>query len=103
MTIIVMGTIRLAPGEGARAATLLAEHAATVRTAEGCEEYGFAFDAADADLIRVAERWASAEALAAHGQADHQRAFGRALRQHSPQEMRIDAWEGGFWRNLIGG
>ena len=103
MTILLMGTIKLGAGEGAKAAQLLADHAATVRTEDGCEEYSFAFDAADPDLVRVAERWASPEALAAHGQADHQKAFGRALRQHSPSAMHIDAWDGGFWRNIIGG
>jgi quinol monooxygenase YgiN len=102
MTILVMGTIRLGAGEGTKAAQLLADHAAAVRAEEGCEEYAFAFDAADPDLVRVSERWASPEALAAHGAADHQKAFGRALRAHAPSAMQIDAWDGSFWRNLIG-
>ena len=103
MTILVMGTIKLGDGEGAKAAKLLADHAVTVKTEDGCEEYSFSFDAADPDLVRVAERWASAEALGAHGQADHQKAFGRALREHAPSAMKIDAWDGEHWRNLIGG
>ncbi|MFW2852305.1 putative quinol monooxygenase [Sphingomonas sp. TX0543] len=101
MTILVMGTIKLAAGEGAKAAGLLADHARKVLTEEGCDEYSFAFDAADPDLIRVAERWASVEALAAHGAADHQKAFGRALRDHSPQAMAVDAWDGAHWRKLV--
>jgi len=101
MTILVMGTIKLGAGEGAKAATLLAGHVATVLTEAGCEEYSFAFDAADPDLVRVAERWASPEALAAHGQADHQKAFGKALRTHAPSAMAIDAWDGAHWRKLI--
>lgn len=101
MTILVMGKIKLAAGEGAKAAKLLADHVRKVLTEEGCDEYSFAFDAADPDLIRVAERWASVEALAAHGAAEHQKAFGRALRDHSPQEMAIDAWDGTHWRKLI--
>lgn len=102
MTILVSGTIRLGQGEGAKAATLLADHVVRVREEEGCEEYAFAFDAADPDLVRVTERWASPEALAAHGQAEHQKAFGRALRAHAPSAMKIDAWQGDFWRTLIG-
>ena len=47
MTILVMGTIQLGAEEGAKAARLMAEHAARVRQEEGCEEYAFAFDAAD--------------------------------------------------------
>jgi quinol monooxygenase YgiN len=98
-----MGTIELAAGEGVKAAGLLVDHVARVRREEGCEEYAFSFDAANPDLIRVAERWASAEALAAHGKAEHQKAFGRALQAHAPQAMKIDAWDGQYWRNLIGG
>ena len=101
--IIVMGQMRFAAGEGAKAAPLFAAHAATVMTEEGCELYAFSFDAGDPDLVRVSERWASAEALAAHGQAEHQKAFGRSLRQFTISDTRIDAWNGEFWRTLIGG
>ena len=101
MTILVMGTIKLGDGEGAKAARLLADHAAASRAEDGCEEYCFACDASDPDLVRVAERWASPEALAAHGAADHQKAFGRALRGHGPSAMAVDAWDGQHWRKLI--
>jgi quinol monooxygenase YgiN len=101
--IIVMGEMRFAAGEGAKAAPLFAEHARTVVQEDGCELYAFSFDAADPDLVRVSERWASPEALAAHGQAEHQKAFGRALRQFTISGTRIDAWTGDFWRTLIGG
>ena len=101
MTILVMGTIRLGAGEGAKAAKLLADHAEASRAEEGCEDYAFAFDAADPDLIRVTERWASPEALAAHGSADHQKAFGRALREHAPNAFNVEAWDGTYWRKLI--
>lgn len=101
--IIVMGHMKFAAGEGARAASLLAAHAAQVMTEEGCELYAFSFDAADPDLVRIAERWASADALAAHGAAPHQREFGRALRAFQMEELRVDAWNGEFWRTLIGG
>ena len=100
--ILVMGELRFGPGEGVQAAALLAAHAETVRTEQGCEFYAFSFDAADPDLVRVSERWATPEALAAHGQAEHQRAFGRSLRQFTIADRRVDAWEGEFWRNLIG-
>ncbi|WP_375392170.1 putative quinol monooxygenase [uncultured Sphingomonas sp.] len=101
--IIVMGEIQFAAGEGAKAAPLFAAHSARVLEEEGCELYAFSFDAGDPDLVRVAERWATPEALAAHGQADHQKAFGRSLRAFTISGMRIDAWTGEFWRNLIGG
>ena len=101
--IVVMGHMKFAAGEGAHVAPLLASHAAEVMTEEGCELYAFSFDAADPDLVRIAERWATPEALAAHGQAPHQKAFGRALRDCQMAEVKVDAWTGEFWRNLIGG
>ena len=101
--IIVMGHMKFATGEGAKVAPLLAAHAAEVMTEEGCETYSFAFDAGDPDLVRIAERWASAEALAAHGAAPHQKAFGRALRDFKMEGVTVDAWNGEYWRNLIGG
>lgn len=101
--ILVMGHIKLAAGEGARIAPLLTKHMADVAVEEGCEHYSFAFDATDPDLVRISERWASAEALATHGQADHQKAFGRALRDFAVEGIDVRAWDGVFWRQLVGG
>ena len=100
--ILVMGHMKFAAGEGARLAPLLAEHMRAVAAEEGCEFYAFSFDAADPDLVRVAERWASPAALAAHGQAPHQKAFGRSLREFTMEGISIKAWEGEAWRTLIG-
>ncbi len=100
--ILVMGHIQFATGESARVASLLAGHMRAVAAEEGCEHYSFAFDAADPDLVRIAERWASPEALAAHGQAPHQKAFGRALRDFKVEAISVKAWEGEAWRTLIG-
>ena len=100
--ILVMGHIKVAAGEGARLQDILAAHMAQVAEEDGCEHYSFAFDAADPDTIRIAERWASPEALAAHGQADHQKAFGRKLRDFTVESINVKAWNGEFWRTLIG-
>ena len=99
--IIVMGHMKFAAGEGAKLATLLTDHAATVAQEDGCEHYSFAFDAADPDLVRISERWATAEALAAHGQAPHQKEFGRALRAFTMEGISVEAWTGDPWRKLI--
>jgi quinol monooxygenase YgiN len=100
MTILVMGHIRLGKGEGAKAAQLLADHVVKVRAEEGCEHYAFGFDVADPDVFFVQERWATPDALAAHGEAEHQKAFGRALRDHAPSERVIQLWNGEHWRDL---
>jgi quinol monooxygenase YgiN len=100
MTILVMGHIRLGEGEGVKAAKLLANHVARVRAEEGCEHYAFGFDPADPDVFHVLERWTTPDALAAHGEAEHQKAFGRALRAHAPSERVIQLWTGEHWRDL---
>ena len=100
--ILVMGHIKLAAGEGEKARALLADHMAAVNAEDGCDGYSFAFDAADPDLVRIAERWRDEAALAAHGQADHQKAFGRALRAFTVESIGVKAWTGEFWRTLIG-
>ena len=100
--ILVMGQMRFPAGGAAAARALLADHMAAVAQEDGCEFYSFAFDAADPDLVRIAERWASPEALAAHGGAPHQKAFGRALRDHQVSEVNVKAWDGQFWRTLVG-
>lgn len=100
--ILVMGTIKLGAGEGVRMREILAAHMTASAAEQGCELYNFAFDAADPDLVRIAERWDSEEALAAHGVADHQKAFGRALRDYKIESVSVKAWDGEFWRTLIG-
>ena len=69
MMIFVMGHIKLASGDGEKARALFADHMAAVAAEDGCDHYSFAFDAADPDTVRIAERWADEAALAAHGQA----------------------------------
>ncbi|WP_374942636.1 putative quinol monooxygenase [Sphingomonas sp.] len=100
--ILVMGEIKLAAGGGDKARALLAEHAAACMGEDGCDLYVFSFDAGDPDLVRISERWATPEALAAHGGAPHQKAFGRALRDHPIERISVKAWDGQFWRTLIG-
>lgn len=100
--ILVMGHMKFAAGEGAKLAPLLADHMTAVAAENGCELYAFSFDAADPDLVRVAERWSSREALATHGGQPHQKAFGRSLRDFTMESISIKAWEGEHWRTLIG-
>ncbi len=102
MTIIVMGHIKTAPGDLAKMTALLAAHVEKVRAEAGCELYAFAVDVADPDLLHISERWASVEALAAHGEAPHQKAFGRALGDFTIVDFSVKAWDGTFWRTLRG-
>ena len=100
--IFVMGHIKLASGDGEKARALFADHMAAVAAEDGCDHYSFAFDAADPDTVRIAERWTGEAALAAHGQAPHQKAFGRSLRDFTVESISVMAYNGEYWRTLIG-
>ena len=92
MTVLLTGHIQFGAGEGENLRPALAAHVEKVRAEEGCESYAFAFDVADPDRLWISERWASREALAAHGQQEHQKAFGRSLRERDVAEVRLETW-----------
>lgn len=102
MTIIVMGHIHLGTGEAARLQAELSAQVAATNAEEGCEHYSFAGHIDDPDLLIVSERWASAEALAAHGQSAHMKAFNAVLRSAELRGVSVKAWNSEFWRTLIG-
>lgn len=78
--MIIQGWLKLAAGEFDKIADAARTMVAATLEEEGCRAYSFARDLADPDLIRIAERWDSAEALAAHGQSAHMAAFNQAMR-----------------------
>lgn len=71
MSLIVAGTVRISADRCEAFRPHMAEMMAATRAEDGCIEYAFSFDAADPGLIRVFEIWRDAQALAAHGQAEH--------------------------------
>lgn len=83
----VIAILTAHPGmRGALLASVQANLAA-VRAEEGCLEYGPAIDAArtpatfGADRLIIIEKWADAEALAAHARAPHMAAFTMATKE----------------------
>lgn len=103
MTIIVMGHISTEAGEVERLRPALVRMALLTREEEGCELYSFAVAVDDADTVIISERWASAEALAAHGASAHMAEFNKAVGGAKLKDISVKAWNGEFWRNLIGG
>jgi quinol monooxygenase YgiN len=67
----VVATLEAAPGLGAELAAVVAEFADTVRAEEGCLRYDLFRVRRSEDAFVMVERWASKEALLAHGTADH--------------------------------
>lgn len=102
MTIIVMGHLRAAPGDVDRLKDALSTMMAATNAEEGCEHYSFARHIDDPDTIIISERWASPEALAAHGASDHMKAFNAAVGGAKIEAISVKAWTAEPWRTLIG-
>lgn len=75
MTIVVTGRFRLSVDSRAKAEAAMARVIAASRAEPGCIEYSYAEDVLEPGLFRVIERWESREALAAHFEAPHMKAW----------------------------
>ena len=79
MAIVVVGQFRMPAENMEQARPLMAKVMLATRAEDGCLDYSYAPDLLDPCLIRIAEKWESAEALAAHGQSAHMAAFNKAM------------------------
>ena len=67
----VVAVLVAQPGKEASVEAVLTELAAASREEEGCIEYGFYRDRADATRVLAFEIWASSEALQFHFETEH--------------------------------
>lgn len=72
----VVALLRTQPGKGGEQVAAFEALAPVVRAEEGCIHYDLHEVAGDPDRFVVLERWASAEALAAHAASAHMRRSG---------------------------
>jgi quinol monooxygenase YgiN len=71
MALLIIGSVRVAPDNGAEARKAMAAMIAASRGEEGCLHYAYAEDVAEPGLIRVSELWRDRDALASHIASDH--------------------------------
>lgn len=71
MTLVVAGTVRVPPENLERFKPHMQAMLTASRAEDGCLEYSYAVDVADAGLIRVFETWRDQAALDAHVQTPH--------------------------------
>ena len=69
--LVITGTFRVPPHHLDDARPHMAAMIAASRAEAGCLHYSYGEDLLDRGVIHVAEHWASREALAAHGVAEH--------------------------------
>lgn len=73
--LVITGTFRVPPANLDAARPVMAAMIEASRAEAGCLHYSYGEDVLEPGLIHVTEHWDSAEALAAHGQADHIKAW----------------------------
>ncbi len=93
--LIVAGTLRVSAEWLDVLRPAMAAVIAASRADPGCLAYGFAEDVLDPGLIHVAERWESAEALAAHGRAPHMAPWRAACVAAGVGERNLRVYEAG--------
>lgn len=69
--IVIEGTVRVPPEQVEAARPAMEKMIRASRAEAGCLDYAYSADLLDPGLIRVAERWESREALAAHFKTSH--------------------------------
>lgn len=73
--LVITGTFRVPPPNLDAARPHMAAMIAASRAESGCLHYSYGEDVLEAGLIRVTEHWADREMLAAHGEAEHIKAW----------------------------
>lgn len=99
--LLINGWLKLATGEFDKVQAQAVAMLKATNAEAGCIHYSFARDVEDPDLIRIAERWESAEALAAHGQSAHMAAFNAAMGSVQREGGELWLYSGEAVRRLI--
>lgn len=92
--IIIHGELEIDAASDATFVPLVQELVDKTRAEEGCLLYACARDLTNAQIFRFVEEWESGDALSAHMQSDHYRAFGRALRDVNVSRASIIQFSG---------
>ncbi|MCP5178611.1 MAG: antibiotic biosynthesis monooxygenase [Pseudomonadales bacterium] len=92
--MIVVNAVIEASREAIAALTpaILAMETASLAEA-GCEDYRFAVELANPEIIRITERWVSKEVLQAHFATPHMAAFQKAMAAHPPRSVKAHFYE----------
>ncbi|MEA3019467.1 MAG: hypothetical protein QOI47_991 [Actinomycetota bacterium] len=79
MTLIIAGTLTIDPSKTDDAMAAMVEMMKATHSEEGNVAYVFSVDPIEPGLIHLFEKWASADALAAHGKTPHMATFQAAM------------------------
>ena len=99
--LLVTGYLRVRMNDIERLRGPISRQVGAVREFYGCEDYSFGIDLLEPDLLRVAERWRTRAAQAAHLIGDHMVEFNIAMRAANVVATSVDSYEGGIVRRLL--
>lgn len=95
MMILVVGTIKVAPGGLDKVREGMEAVLGATRLEDGCIRYAYARDVLDPDLMHISELWRDADALKAHGGAPHMDTWRSAMREAGVIERDLKMYEVG--------
>jgi quinol monooxygenase YgiN len=93
MSLIIAGTVRVAPENLAGLKPHMVRMLVASRAEDGCVTYSYAEDVAEPGLIRVFEIWRDQAAVDAHVQSDHMKVWRAAWADHGVSERRLVLYE----------
>lgn len=99
--IIIEGWVKLEPGEIDRIRDAVVDMMVASRAEPGCRDYTFSIDLADANMLRLAEKWDDGDALAAHFTMPHMAAFNAVLATAKISALCITQYDAQFSRTLM--
>ncbi len=91
--LIVAGEVVVEAGTIEKVKAALHETEEASRKEPGCISYAFSVDVNDPTMVRIFERWNSAEDLKAHFAMPHMASFGTAVSQIQPKSMDVKVYE----------
>jgi quinol monooxygenase YgiN len=100
--IIVEGWVKLAPGEIDRLEEKALWMMEQTRAEDGCLSYCFSRAMEDPDTLRIAERWASQEAIDAHAASAHMAEFNKTMAGAKVLGASLKSYEGEEKATILG-
>jgi len=91
--IVVLASFRMPEGSIARTRSLIPAVVQATLAEAGCHAYDVSEDVLEAGQFRVAERWESREALAAHMVAPHMAQWGKIRAELGMIERKVSIYD----------
>lgn len=90
--IIIAGTFAIHPEDAAAMKAAASVMMLATQQEDGCLEYVFSEDLTNANEVKLFERWASDQALAAHFEVDHMQTFRASLAGLRVERRAVQIW-----------